>query len=170
MASVSVALLSFAHDKFGDRVDATPHQLRADHVVYACFYLSTLLSIMPGAFAWLTHGGMIQIISAMVERRTAHIPRRRTSSMMAQDHQKAIGEVTLYKDSLFWIMCFLCPAVISMSVGITVLVWSDHSAVVATVTTLGLFYCIFQVSRVIIGLSNAYDNVLAERLKSLQDQ
>ena len=87
MASVSVALLSFAHNKFGGQAGEDPdsststssQELPTDHVVYACFYVSTLLSITPGAFAWLTHGGMIQIVSSMVTRQMDRLPRRRST-------------------------------------------------------------------------------------------
>jgi hypothetical protein len=87
LASVSVLLLSFAHDKFSDRdsgdspaqmsytifangtiivnsnANDTPTTERwTDSFIYACFYFSTLLSIIYGAFSWLTHENTLRML------------------------------------------------------------------------------------------------------------
>ena len=154
MASVNATLLSYAHDKFSDRKNpdgSEATERAAEHTVYACFFLSILLSITPGAFAWLTHSSTLQMITSANSAK-----RKAPQNDITKDNlERAIAQLKSFGDSRFWIANFLCPAVVALYVGVIVLVWSNHSNGVALVTTIGLAYCIVQVTRVIRALAHA---------------
>jgi hypothetical protein len=73
--------------------------------------------------------------------------------------QSAIEELRSGNDSIFWLICFMAPAVTSMCVGIAVLAWREHTLGVAIVTTVALAYGLFQLGRIIANLAGALENL-----------
>lgn len=91
-----------------------------------------LLSLVPGAFAWLMHSDMLDLIWA----RLAVVPVHNLPAAMKSG-------------SLFWIVSFICPAVLLMAVGVEVLVWNESTYAVAISFSVGVIYCIYQLYRVL---------------------
>ena len=158
MASISVALLSFSHDKFADRAgddDDPPPERLSDQAIYACFYLAAVLALIPSALSWFTHGGMLTALANNVAVSQRAVRITHSGESRRELMKQAIKEMSSYDDSLFWVINFLTPSVLSMLTGITLLVWTEHGLNVAIVITVGLAYCVVQVLRVIDKLAAA---------------
>ena len=76
----------------------------------------------------------------------------------SQALKKAIDEVQSHDDALFWFVCFVCPSLMTMIMGIMIFVWTDHALGVAIALSVALFYSVVQASRVVMNLAAAAMN------------
>ena len=119
---------------------------------------------------------MLRIISRMSTRNPTAAQdasigqsRERTAVTFVNDAEviaKALDELDSSNDSLFWLIYFVCPAAAAMCGGIVALAWKEHTLRVAIVVTVGLSYCIVQVSRVVGSLAKAWKNMDAQTTRT----
>lgn len=120
--------------------------LVSDQIVYICLYAAILLSFIPGAFAWLMHGDMLDFIwTKLGTAQRSEVTEKAAEPALAVPYIHAAQ----MNGSIFWLVSFICPAVLFTLVGLSVLVWKEHGYVVATPFSVGFFYCLFQLYRVL---------------------
>lgn len=163
MAALSVALLSFTHDKIADRAggsDDPPQERVTDQIIYGFFYFAAILALFPSALSWFTHGGMLAFLAkhSASERSQSDAASTLITGQKRRDYLiQAIDEMTSFDDTLFWVVWFLVPSAFSITLGITVLVWAEHGRIVSVMATVGILYCFVQVVRIVIELAKAWN-------------
>lgn len=156
-------MLSFAHDKFEDRGEDAGERT-SDHVIYACFYVSVCLALIPAALCIITHSGLLEALSSRAtlnfEKGQSVSGEEKSPVSISSDVRcnlltDTIKKARSYDDSLFWVGWFLFPSVVALIVGLTLLVWADHAKGVATAMTVVLAYCCAHVARLLLKLAVA---------------
>ena len=108
--------------------DPTP----AQQVVYICFYLAMVLSLVCSAFAWLMHGSTLKFLKVEAD---AENPAISTGSM-------------------FWLISFITPSLILTCIGLEVFIWTTFysTPAIGAVVSVGILYSFWQVCRTIESL------------------
>lgn len=124
-----------------------------DDVVFACIYISILLALVTSTVSGITHSGVLVYIASRKRRSTSGAIEDAVGRQ--QTLQAAIDEIQSHDDALYWFVCFICPSLITMVMAMMIFVWTDHALGVAISLSVALFYCVVQVSRVVMHLAVA---------------
>ena len=69
--------------------------------------------------------------------------------------QGALLEVQSHDDALYWFVCFLCPSLVALLMGVMIYVWSERALGVAVAVSVALVYGLVQAARVVMALAKA---------------
>ena len=150
IALVGMVLVSYTNTRITSR--EPPASKVTDDVVFACIFISILLALITSTVSGITHSGVLVNIAS--RKRWSALGVEGLQSRL-QTLKKAIDEVQSHDDALYWFVCFLCPSLISMIMGMMIFVWTDHSLGVAIALSVALFYSVVQTSRVVMNLAAA---------------
>ena len=109
--------------------DPTP----AQQVVYICFYLAMVLSLVCSAFAWLMHGGTRKFLGIKDD---------------------TTNPAAISSGSLFWLISFITPSLALTCIGLEVFIWAtcNSTPAIGAIVSAGILYSFWQVCRTIESL------------------
>ena len=144
-------LLYYTELKYSSR--SPPSTKPTDEVTSGFLLVSLILALISAAVSGITHSGVLSTLAT--QRKQKRTSAASNANERYDTLKNALSEVQSHDDALFWFVCFLCPAIVSMIMGVMIFVWTEHALAVAVAVSVALVYGVLQAGRVVAVLAKA---------------